>query len=137
MPNRKIFILTKPTEAFTAKYSAKCLFWTMQLKFIKNLFKCIISIKLQVVGGPSQYGLYLGYFSKNLTANQQANFSNTYFWGQLIWRATGFSSVFWSEVSFMELCSFMSWKWIFWKSGKYLIFTYFFIWMKKLPVEGG
>ena len=51
MPDRKIVILAKVTEALTAKFSAKYIFWIMRLKFLKNILKGIISVKLQVAEG--------------------------------------------------------------------------------------
>lgn len=59
MPDRKIFILTKPTEAFTKKYSAEYLFWIMYFKFLKNNLELIISVVFQAANGLLEVGLHV------------------------------------------------------------------------------
>ena len=78
MPDRKIVILAKVREALTAKFSAKYIYWIMRLKFLKNILKGNISVKLQVAG-LLQGWRHLGYFSKTMSANQQPPLWNTYF----------------------------------------------------------
>ena len=79
MPDRKIVILAKVTEALTAKFSAKYIFWIMRLKFLKNILKGTVSVKLQVAEGLLEGWLHLGYFSKTMSANQQPPLWKTYF----------------------------------------------------------
>ena len=58
-----IFIVTKLTEKFKGKYSAKYLSWITRLKFFKLSFSEFISVQLQVADGLREVGLLLRYFS--------------------------------------------------------------------------
>ena len=114
MPNRKISILTKLTEVFAAKYSAKYFFWIMNYEllwvveffFKKKIPLVIISIKLQVAER------LLEVFCSGL-----------FFFGfqHLSWNYVNL----WIKVRFSEI----------WK--KVSDFYLFFIWIKKLHVQDG
>lgn len=84
MPDGNIFIWTKLTEAFTAKYPATYIFMNYVVKILENRL---------TVGGWTPFQIFFKDWLQSLWEDFPSLWS-TYFSGQLIWIATNFPEFF-------------------------------------------